>query len=73
MRIRNLFDPGSAKEKIRIRDKHPGSATLVDGQENGEKSGLNRQSNTGTTFNYFSNYLETSAYQIFKFIVHRYP
>jgi hypothetical protein len=26
---RNLFDPGSGMEKIRIRDKHPGSATLV--------------------------------------------
>jgi hypothetical protein len=30
MRIRNLFDPGSGIRdvKIRIRDKHPGSATL---------------------------------------------
>jgi hypothetical protein len=26
--IWNLFDPGSGKEKIRIRDKHPGSETL---------------------------------------------
>jgi hypothetical protein len=25
----NLFDPGSGMEKIRIRDKHPGSATLL--------------------------------------------
>jgi hypothetical protein len=24
-----LFDPGTGMEKIRIRDKHPGSATLV--------------------------------------------
>jgi hypothetical protein len=24
----NLFDPGSGIEKSRIRDKHPGSATL---------------------------------------------
>ncbi len=24
------LDPGSGMEKIRIRDKHPGSATLVD-------------------------------------------
>jgi hypothetical protein len=29
MRIRNLFDPGSWMEKIRIRDKHPGPATLI--------------------------------------------
>jgi hypothetical protein len=31
MRIRNLFDPGSGMEKFGpgIRDKHPGSATLV--------------------------------------------
>jgi hypothetical protein len=31
MGIRNLFDPGSHLRdgKIRIRDKHPGSATLV--------------------------------------------
>jgi hypothetical protein len=27
--MRNLFDPGSGMEKIRIRDKRPGSATLV--------------------------------------------
>jgi hypothetical protein len=25
----NLFDPGSWMEKIRIRDKHPGSAILL--------------------------------------------
>jgi hypothetical protein len=25
----NLFDPGSGMEKIRMRDKHPGYATLV--------------------------------------------
>jgi hypothetical protein len=24
----HLFDPGSGMEKIRIREKHPGSATL---------------------------------------------
>jgi hypothetical protein len=30
IRIRESFlDPGSGMEKIRIRDKHPGSATLV--------------------------------------------
>jgi hypothetical protein len=31
MRIRNLFDPGSGIRdgKIRIRDKHPGSATPI--------------------------------------------
>jgi hypothetical protein len=33
MRIRirdqESFDPGSGMEKIRIRDKHPGSATLL--------------------------------------------
>jgi hypothetical protein len=29
IRIRNLFDPGSGMEKIRIGDKHSGSATLV--------------------------------------------
>ncbi len=28
-RIRNLFDPGSRMEKIRIRYKHPGSATQI--------------------------------------------
>jgi hypothetical protein len=27
----NLFDPGSGMEKIRIRDKHPGPATLISG------------------------------------------
>jgi hypothetical protein len=27
--IRNLYDAGSGMENIRIRDKHPGSATLV--------------------------------------------
>jgi hypothetical protein len=26
---RNLFDPGSGMEKIRIRDKHPWFATLL--------------------------------------------
>jgi hypothetical protein len=26
---RNLFEPGSGMEKIRIRDKHPGTATLT--------------------------------------------
>ncbi len=29
MGIRNLFDPESGMEKIRIRDKHPGTATLT--------------------------------------------
>jgi hypothetical protein len=29
IRIRDLYDPGSETEKIRIRDKHPGSATLA--------------------------------------------
>ncbi len=28
MRIRESFGPGSGMEKIRIQDKHPGSATL---------------------------------------------
>jgi hypothetical protein len=28
IRIRDLVNPGSGMEKIRIRDKHPGSATL---------------------------------------------
>jgi hypothetical protein len=27
----NILDPGSEMEKIRIRDKHPASATLVTG------------------------------------------
>jgi hypothetical protein len=27
----NLFNPGYGNEKIRIRDKHPGSATLLRG------------------------------------------
>ncbi len=33
MRIRDgkYLDPGSGIEKIQIRDKHPGSATLVHG------------------------------------------
>ncbi len=31
MRIRNLCEPRSGMEKIRIRDKHPGSATLRGG------------------------------------------
>ncbi len=33
-------DPGSGMEKIRIRDKHPGSATL--GGEGGRGGGANR-------------------------------
>jgi hypothetical protein len=27
--IRNLIDPGSGMEQIRIRDEHPGSATVT--------------------------------------------
>jgi hypothetical protein len=30
----NVFDPGSGMEKIRFRDKHPGSATLLLSQNN---------------------------------------
>jgi hypothetical protein len=29
IRIRNLFEPGSRMEKIQIREKHPGSATII--------------------------------------------
>jgi hypothetical protein len=41
-RIRNLFDPGSGIEKIRIRDKHPGSTTLILANKKNNKSTLEK-------------------------------
>jgi hypothetical protein len=38
MQIRNIFDPGSRMEKIRIRDKHPGSAVLTVGMTGRKES-----------------------------------
>jgi hypothetical protein len=34
--------PGFGMEKIRIRDKHPGSATLVSSEQNGTKLWVDR-------------------------------
>jgi hypothetical protein len=38
MQIRNLFDLGSGMEKLRIRDKHPGSGTLPAWLQKGHRS-----------------------------------
>jgi hypothetical protein len=43
VRIRDLFDPGSRMEKFgsRIRDKHPGYATLKSGNQTDQRDFVN--------------------------------